>query len=737
MSASLRTLTTEQLSAASALTRVVPAGAGNGKTVLRERTELRTETRKVFENTDHTLTYIIHARPIHYRDERGAWQDVDLAWRPSKRAGFDWEMTACGYQAWVCNDLKAQPFLLIKRGAQEWKFRAGKLQWRLGDNVLDVGSLLDPKFARAEGAALVFDTPLPKVSLRLVALPHRLAFQFEIQTGGPVAGLGDNVHLPRLDLELVQLDLAAQTDYYGETPDGYIWGQSSSYATARGTSYNSDAAGTTALVGQYGPGTFYVDRAYLSFDTSGIADDATIASATLYVCADADNSTTDFLIKVYRYAWASALGGSNREPNYDGAYGGSATLEGTLRNTADGWSSGTYYNTAVATAGINKTGTSRYTLVSQEDVDNSQPAGSEYVAIRTADYADQSSDPYIAITIAVNVTVSSPAATVAADALAPTIKTGSKITAAVATVAAVAPVPAVSGAAKVAAAAATVAASAPTPSVHGQRVVVVSAAVATASVAAPAPGVGVGITIAAPAASVAASALTPGVVAHRAVTVVAAVATVAADAPVAAVHGGVVVAAAVAAVAVQAPAPGITIGPMIRPPAATVSAQAPAPTVIAVRNVLIAAEVAAVGVSASTPAVSGAAVVVAAVAAVGVAAPAPAVSGDANIVAAVAGVGVSAPTPSVLAVQNALIAAAVAQVVAAALAPAIVVFYVAYVDVSDAAVTALSVADVTATGCTAADAAVTACVASDAGYGSCSVEDVSVTVLTITDMPGR
>jgi hypothetical protein len=103
-------------------------------------------------------------------------------------------------------------------------------------------------------------------------------------------------------------------------------------------------------------------------------------------------------VQCYRCAWTEALGGGNQEANFDGAYGAGAALEGTFRNTADGWSNGTKYSMALAAAGINKSGDSKYALVSKEDVDASQPAGAEYVDIRTADYADTASDPYIAVT---------------------------------------------------------------------------------------------------------------------------------------------------------------------------------------------------------------------------------------------------------------------------------------------------------------------------------------------------
>lgn len=189
------------------------------------------------------------------------------------------------------------------------------------------------------------------------------------------------------------------TDTIYCTDDGRISGTNAgSYATARSTSTSCSDAATTENVGQFASGPVYtVYRLFFGFDTSSIPAGATITGATLYLCADSDSSTTDFDIKVYRYAWSSALC-SSQEANYDGAYGGSATLEGTLRNTASGWTGGTYYSMAVDPAGINTSGFTRYTVVSGRDVSNTTPGGDEYVGVRMADYASTTSDPYIEVT---------------------------------------------------------------------------------------------------------------------------------------------------------------------------------------------------------------------------------------------------------------------------------------------------------------------------------------------------
>lgn len=185
--------------------------------------------------------------------------------------------------------------------------------------------------------------------------------------------------------------------YLGETDDGYIYGANAVYSTARSTSSVADTGTSACYVGQaWASPVYYCYRSFVSFDTSAIGSDS-VSAASIYVKANSDASATDFDIVVYRYAWVDTLS-TNREANYDGAYGGSAVLEGTLRNTSAGWSTGTYYSRTVDAAGINTSGDSRYTLVSGRDTGNNTPTGNEYVGFYSANQAGTSDDPYLDVT---------------------------------------------------------------------------------------------------------------------------------------------------------------------------------------------------------------------------------------------------------------------------------------------------------------------------------------------------
>ena len=407
-----------------------------GPRIVGEVVPRRTRTSKTFRNQDGTFTTVVHAKPIHYQPAGPSWREIDNRWEPSSRPGFAWEMTRCWYRAWVADDLRADPFLRIEHRGQVAEYRLGEVRWRTAARTERVGDVPDVRIGRAAGKTLEVDDFLASgVTLRVVACAHRLRIRADIPESAlaslPACGLQVE---PGDDLELtVQLvrkglhGLASGDPIYGETGDGQIEGDHTDYATARSTSASCFAAAPLAVGQRYDGVTFhrYVKRSYVSFDTSGIPDGETVLSAALYLRGKEDASDTEFDVKVYRYAWAEALC-DNQEANYDGAYGGSATLEGTLLNTSS-FAVETWFNLSVATGGVNKTGDSKYASVSSRDVDATGPTGNEYVVFYSADEAGTDKDPKLVVTWGIPVTVTPPAATATAEAPAPTMSMGVSI----------------------------------------------------------------------------------------------------------------------------------------------------------------------------------------------------------------------------------------------------------------------------------------------------------------------
>ena len=186
--------------------------------------------------------------------------------------------------------------------------------------------------------------------------------------------------------------------YYAESNDGYLYYSNADYATCRtGPANSCNETGTTMYLGQkFATPTYTIYRGYLSFDTSAIPDDATVTAATLALRANYDGSATDFKLQVYWFNWTETicLNKSTDWPVY-----GSGTLEGTFRDTADGWVSGIEYTMAISTlANINKTGDTKMGLVSKNDVDAVAPTQNEYVVIRTQEQTGESEDPRLDVT---------------------------------------------------------------------------------------------------------------------------------------------------------------------------------------------------------------------------------------------------------------------------------------------------------------------------------------------------
>lgn len=168
------------------------------------------------------------------------------------------------------------------------------------------------------------------------------------------------------------------------------------YATCQ-----SDAAadnvydsGNAYWVGQKTGYTIY--RVGLYFDTSSIPSTAIIENATIYLWLLTDNSDTDFDIVVQSgmptYPSDPAVVGDYDESNYSG--------DGGSVNTSTFSATGQYYALTLDATGegwINKGGTTKFLLRSQEDIDASAPTGNEYVEFQTTDYTGTSQDPYIEV----------------------------------------------------------------------------------------------------------------------------------------------------------------------------------------------------------------------------------------------------------------------------------------------------------------------------------------------------
>ena len=170
-------------------------------------------------------------------------------------------------------------------------------------------------------------------------------------------------------------------------------------ATSGGVTTNS----STGLFGTlYSKSTYTIYRQCHEFDTSGIADDATITAASLYLkCAVATYAST--VLNVFQGSQATPP----TEEDYD-AFGSTS-----FGKSSGDWANDTYKSIALNSSGIsaiNKTGTTKLFFRDDYDVNDVPPSGSSYISIYMADQSGTDSDPYLDVTTGAGGTLSIPVA---------------------------------------------------------------------------------------------------------------------------------------------------------------------------------------------------------------------------------------------------------------------------------------------------------------------------------------
>lgn len=202
------------------------------------------------------------------------------------------------------------------------------------------------------------------------------------------------------------------TTIFAGASDGYVQGgYVATYAAARSTASSANTAGVDILVGQdnVGGGNPYaVYEGFIQFDTSGITDTDTVTSAILSLFGNADgveDTSNDWTMQARTKDWGATLTTADWVA---GASLGALTLLATfvtVTGAVSQWNhaaynafteTGTALRDAVTTALTG--GDVVYILLdSNLDVAGTQPIGSEYAGIQSADNAGTTNDPKLVV----------------------------------------------------------------------------------------------------------------------------------------------------------------------------------------------------------------------------------------------------------------------------------------------------------------------------------------------------
>jgi len=167
--------------------------------------------------------------------------------------------------------------------------------------------------------------------------------------------------------------------FFTEAADGYVYGSSGTWLTARaGSGLIASAAITAAgCASQEASGVYYVQQAFLVFDTSSIPDTAVITAATLHI--DRAGTVAAGTAKARAHTWGPTLATS------DFVAGADLTTKTLFASIATGSVALGSYTAMTSDGGapalVNKTGKTRLVLHGAEQESSSAPAGGTGTAI--------------------------------------------------------------------------------------------------------------------------------------------------------------------------------------------------------------------------------------------------------------------------------------------------------------------------------------------------------------------
>ena len=171
--------------------------------------------------------------------------------------------------------------------------------------------------------------------------------------------------------------------------DGFVQGQSTDYATARGTATIRGMDGSNNIIGQglNAVGNYNVFRSVARYDTSVLPLSATINNATLRMaCYDVNIPSSDnFDIQILQYDWGDyypIVESTAIDATFDGILASTA-VDTVFRNTSGMTTDTNYYSTDLDTSWIKLNDYTYYAFRSSRDYNNTTPTTNEDVKFFT------------------------------------------------------------------------------------------------------------------------------------------------------------------------------------------------------------------------------------------------------------------------------------------------------------------------------------------------------------------
>ena len=184
---------------------------------------------------------------------------------------------------------------------------------------------------------------------------------------------------------------------YSSTDDTYMREADSDYLTARNDScadYHNSGIAVHRFGQVYDNGIYYVPRSYLVLNTSSLGSEAIIDSARLYYYVEWLDTATHWDMTVVKGHWNSdpPVACDFRTGVWTGEQNGGAK---NTSGISSGWNQIALNDSGLSW--IEKTGTTRFALRSNRDINATPPGGSEQLQHRSANYSGMTYAPYLRI----------------------------------------------------------------------------------------------------------------------------------------------------------------------------------------------------------------------------------------------------------------------------------------------------------------------------------------------------
>lgn len=510
-----------------------------------EIVSLRNERSKTYRQPDGSRILVAKTRPWHYRDDDGAWAEIDLTFRQAQMnhgramALLDRNQVSVGVRA---DGETEKAYGLRPRGRSDIQLEYSPISWAI-DGAERVGRHTAPQSRGQDLSQWVGDVEIithPTYTGVVNALRLTAAHEIEISEQMHLAGLRvanelvDGQYMPDARGRFVFVDADGIPRFWINRPWYRVDGQERVYGalahelgadlvyTKRG---RIDATGavevdTTTYYAESDDGRVYKSGASSTYDwttdirnaTTGTdLDDSSASlpaaiSGTLvvgtYYChrsffrfdtsgLDDDATITSATLGVY-----GLTNGGIEIDCFEGTQGSSLDLgdynafTGSALDTIASWNASDYNEFSPGTASVSKTGSTRYCLrESAHDVDDVDPTdASSRAGCYYSEETGESKDPELIVGYTLSATVTPGAAAIAVSAPAPTVDIGQTAAPPSADVAVSAPTPSVAKSSAITPPSADVAVSAPAPSyskssamLPDAATIVVSALVPTAT----------------------------------------------------------------------------------------------------------------------------------------------------------------------------------------------------------------------------------------------------------------